>query len=264
MKVSDLVFGLMASQHKSRYSFNDLRYLCAPFAVSEAVLRTNLARMVSAQAIQTKRIGRHAWYAFADKGKRIRTNVAHGFQALHWDTWDHTYWGVVFSVPEAHGEKRHAIRKKLSKYRFACMNPGLWIRPVHPEETIAEALQSMLDSDFCRLIRFFNHNEFTPDQVNQMWTLDAVNQELTDGISLLEHSTEKLANLSPAMAFVEKMIVGNAIVNTIFRDPMLPPQFLPNGWKGDEIRAAFRRFDHLATQCSKPYWEHIYMEEDVK
>gem|GEM_PF-5427086 len=85
----------------------------------------------------------------------------------------------------------------------------------------------MLRSDYCRLIRFYNHNEFSPDQVNRMWNLDAVNKELMDGIVLMEQSTQKLKTFSPPMVLVEKMTVGNTIVNTIFRDPMLPPQFLP-------------------------------------
>gem|GEM_PF-4053469 len=49
MKDSELVFGLMVSQYKSCYSFNDLRYLTAPFHISAAVLRTNLSRMVAAE-----------------------------------------------------------------------------------------------------------------------------------------------------------------------------------------------------------------------
>ena len=122
----------------------------------------------------------------------------------------------------------------------------------------------MLQSDYCRLIRFYNHNEFSPDQVNRMWNLDTVNKELMDGIVLMEQSTQKLKTFSPPMVLVEKMTVGNTIVNTIFRDPMLPPQFLPKNWKGNEIREVFRQFDYLATQYSKPYCERIYMEEDTK
>ncbi len=263
MKVTDLVFGLIASQQKECYTFDDLCYLAAPFAVSPATLRTNLARMVSAQTLSVHRIGRKALYSFGDRGLRIKANILHGFTALDWKDWDRTYWGVVFSVPEAHGENRHAIRRKLAKYRFACLNPGLWVRPLHPAESIPETFGSMLASGYCRLIRFTNHAEFSPEQMSFMWNLQDINRAFAQGISMMEQSTRKLYILTPSMALVEKMTVGDTLVKTISRDPMLPPEFLPPDWKGYEIRHKFTQFDQMATQYSKPYCKSIEREEDA-
>lgn len=263
MKDSDLIFGLMASFEKEEYAFDDLRHLTDPFNVSESSLRTCLSRMSAAKLIQSRRTGRNAYYRFGEKGRRISANVSHGFRSLDWDVWDGAYWGVTFSVPEEYGETRHYIRKKLTAYRFACLNPGLWIRPAHPGERIPELLGSILSSGFCRLIRFFNHTEFTADEVSTMWNLGGVNQRFSLGLSLLNQNEQRLQTLSPRQALVKKMIVGEKLVNIIFDDPMLPPAFLPPDWQGKTIRKRFDHFDSLATARSKSYWERIYLKEDA-
>ena len=264
MKENDLIFGLMASFDKEAYTFDDLRHLTAPFDLSAPSLRTNLSRMVSAKLIQSERVGRRAYYRFADKGRRISANVSHGFTALQWDGWDGAYWGVIFSVPEACGENRHTIRKKLSKYRFACLTPGFWIRPLYPDEDIPRLFQNILSTGFCQLIRFYNYEELPAEQASAMWNLQEVNRGFFSGLALLDQAEKSLDALSPEQALVQKMYVGDAVVNRIFDDPLLPPRFLPPDWQGQTIRRRFSHFDRLATKRSKPYWEIIFNKEGAQ
>jgi phenylacetic acid degradation operon negative regulatory protein len=258
MKDSDLIFGLMASFQKASYSFDDLYYLAAPFSMTKPSLRTNLSRMAAGNLILSCKEGRSAFYQFAEKGQRISKNVMHGFTALNWDHWDHTYWGVTFSVPEKHSASRHYIRKKLTLYRFACLNPGLWIRPAHPNENIPEIFGNILSDGFCRLIRFTNQTEFTPEQIAAMWNLEEVSRQMSAGLVMLAQAEQEVASLSVQQALVSKMTVGEAAVRIISSDPMLPPLFLPSNWEGETIRERFKRFAHLATALSKPYWVRIY------
>ena len=232
MKENDLIFGLMASFEKEAYTFDDLRYLTAPFDLSMPSLRTNLSRMVSAKLILSDRVGRRAFYRFSDKGRRISANVSHGFTALRWEGWDGAYWGVIFSVPEASGENRHTIRKKLSKYRFACLTPGFWIRPLYPDEDIPRLFQNILSTGFCRLIRFYNHEEFSTEQASAMWNLREVNRRFFSGLALMDQSEKELDTLSPEQALVEKMYVGDAVVNRIFGRPAATAPFFTPGLAG--------------------------------
>ncbi len=262
MKDSDLIFGLMASLNKEAYAFDDLVYLTSPFHVSVTSLRTSLSRMSAANVIEVGKEGRKAFYRFAGKGLRISRNISRGFRTPDWSHWDGAYWGVAFSVPEEQGKARHSIRKNLTMYRFACLNPGFWIRPAHPEERIPEILQSLLDSGYCRLIRFYHHSEFTAEHANTLWNLHEINRHFQTGLKLLATSGKRIGTLSPQQALVEKMNVGDTIVNTLFLDPLLPNQYLPPDWAGQQIREAFFRFDKLATERSAPYWRRIFNRED--
>ena len=260
MKDGDLIFGLMASFGKELFSFDELRHLAAPFHVSASSMRVNLSRMAAAKLVQSVRAGRNARYRFGEKGLKIARNVRCGLRTPDWSGWDGAYWGVAFSVPEENAEVRHSIRKKLTLYRFACLNPGLWIRPLHPDERIPEVLDGILSNGFCRLIRFFPHVAFTPEQMSALWPLAAVNTRFAEGLTLLEQSEQTLGALSPEQALVERMTVGDTLVGIIFGDPILPPPFLPYGWLGDEVRQRFSRFDSLALAQSKPYWVQIVKE----
>ncbi len=261
MKDSELVFGLMAAFEKSEYMTSDLRYLTEPFGVSESSLRTCLFRMLSKGVLVSERSGKQASYRFADRGKSISRNVALSFRPTDYSGWDGSFWGVVFSVPEVKGEYRHKIRKKLIKYRFACMQPGFWIRPVNENENIPEALRSITGLKYCRLIKFCDQEGMTKQEGQKYWKTQEVNEELKRGVGILEAQMKKLDGISSRQALVKKMRTGDEIVSILFKDPLLPKQFLPKDWAGDELRKKFAEFDRIATKMSKPYWERIFIKE---
>lgn len=59
-------------------------------------------------------------------------------------------------------------------------------------------------------------------------------------------------------ALVEKMVVGDEIVNILFKDPLLPEVFLPEEWKGKELRQGFIEWDNEVTNISRPYFWRIF------
>ena len=225
MKDSELIFGLMASFSKQAYSFDDLIHLTSPFHVSIPSLRTNLSRMSAANTITAVKKGKKAYYSFTNTGRRISENVSLGFHTPDWNGWNGEYWGVVFSVPQEHSEYRHTIRKILSKYRFACLNAGFWIRPINPQERIPERLESILSSGYCRLIKFHNQTEFTVEQAAALWNTEEINRDFIAGLQLLQTKLKSLYTLSAKQALVEKMTTGDTIVNILFSDPLLPRSF---------------------------------------
>ncbi len=256
MKDSDLIFGLMAAIGKSEYSMQDLKHLTAPFGVTESSLRTNLSRMATGKTIERNKKDKTVYYRFGRKGKSISENVSRSFDVLNWDDWDRSFWGVIFSVPV--NNKRHYIRTKLKKYRFASMYPGFWIRPINKKENIPESLQSIISAQYCSLIRFYNQNELGKSQVEEMWNLGSVNNGFKKGINIIENSLRKLENINAEQALVERMITGDSIVNMLFKDPMLPEKYLPQDWSAEHLRSLFKEFDKKAADISMPYWKQIF------
>lgn len=258
MKESDLIFGLMAAFGKQEYAIADFLHLLTPFNVAESSLRTNLSRMTQKGIIVSRREGRKSYYRFADKGGRVRSNIGFSFNSPDWSDWDRSWWGIVFSVPETQKPKRHAIRKKLTAYRFVSLYPGFWIRPYNQREGIELALQTVFESIHCRTIRFHPLQEFTRNEVAILWKLDEIIRECSRGLALLKEKLAELPGCTPEQALVEKMEVGGEVVPILFLDPLLPPEFLPENWHMDDLRQAFWEWDRAASAASKPYWEHIF------
>ena len=141
------------------------------------------------------------------------------------------------------------------------MQPGFWIRPVNESENIPEALRSVTESKYCRLIKFYDQSGITKQEAQKYWKTKEVNEELKRGIRIIEAQMRKLGGMSSRQALVVRMKTGDEIVGILFKDSLLPEQFLPEDWAGDELRTKFAEFDRMVTKTSKPYWERIFMEE---
>jgi phenylacetic acid degradation operon negative regulatory protein len=258
MKDSELIFGLMVSLGKERYSIAELLYLIRPFGITETSLRTNLSRMVHKQQLESGRKGPNVTYSFSSRGKEISANVARSFRPHDWNGWDESWWGVLFSVPELEKEIRYRIRKKLTFYRFAPLFAGTWIRPLHTDEAMEIYLQSILESPRCRMIRFVSMDGITKADAARLWKLDLVNRAFRKGLDTVNRNLMSLGVLSPEEAFVRGMQISSEIVDILFKDPLLPDRFLPKTWKGEALRKAFNEWHRAASEQARPVWEKIF------
>lgn len=257
MNDSEMIFGLMASFEYTEYSFEQLKYLAAPFDATETSLRTNLARMTKNNILVSRKEGKTALYRLNKKGGRISSNVAFSFRKLDWSQWDGRWWGVLFSVPNIESAQRNAIRTKLVAYRFANLYPGFWIRPLHQKEKIENCLESLIGSEYCTFIDFNFYHEITKDDVSRIWKTNEINNKFKTVLETVRVHIDKAAAYTPEEGLKYKMLIGNEIVNALFSDPMLPDMYLPSPWMGDELRAAFGNFDNTMTEIARPYIQKV-------
>jgi len=260
MKESELIYSIMASFSKPDYTINQLKYLLAPFAINESCIRTNLSRMKRKKLVSSHSWGKKVFYRISNKGSKIGHNVAHSFHSLDWKNWDKSFWGVVFSVPEAQKANRHNIRKNLLAYRFAMYSKGFWIRPYHPKE---EFIKDIFLDKHCHLFTFYNIKEIPAALISKLWDLKTVNRHFMEALQLLDKKYKELVNYSAEQALIEKMLVGERMIHTIFKDPLLPDFYLPDNWKVDQLRKEFFNWDKAVTAAARPYWEKIFKQEET-
>lgn len=256
-----LIFGIMSALNNKQYSFDDLLYLTDPFEVTETSLRTSLSRMIRENTIQSTKHGKTAFYSLSQKGSRIRSNVALSLKGLNWSQWNMQWWGLLFSVPDMQNQQRHKIRKKLVAHRFANYYSGFWIRPIHPDEKIQENFQSLIHTGNCTLIQFKFEQEITINKIKTIWKLDDVNALFETTIKYVNEHLDMACVYTPEQGLFFKFMVGNDIINALFHDPLLPNEFLPDNWKGNELRQLLIKFDKTMTAIAKPYVEKVYHKE---
>lgn len=261
MNDNELIFGIISAFGCQQYSFDDLKYLTAPFEITGTSLRTSLSRMIRENTIQSTKNGKTAFYSFSQKGKLINNNVALSFKGLDWSQWDNEWWGLLFSVPDLQNPQRHKIRKKLIAYRFASLYPGFWIRPLHSYEKIQEHFQPFIDSGNCKLIRFKFDQDITKEEITRLWKLEETNATIKATIKLVQEHLNRAEEYKPEQGLIYKFMVGNDIIKAIFKDPMLPDVFLTDDWKGNELRQLFITFDKAMTKIAKPYIDKVKNKE---
>jgi len=258
MKQSELIFGIMANFNKNEYSISELNYLVSPFGITESCLRTNLSRMIKKGLFQSRHKGKKALYSFSTKGAAIRSNMAAGFRSLDWSDWDQSWWGVLFSIPDSRKKERYPIRRKLVSYRFAPLYPGFWIRPLNRAEKNEIHLKKISLKENCKTISFKYHTGISKEEISGLWKLTAVNESFEKGLAIINKQKRKMSTCSPKEAFIDHMEAGNELVAILSKDPLLPEIYLPEEWKGSELKEAFGWWNEAISDISRPYWQKIF------
>ncbi len=258
MKDSDLIFGLMASFGKKEYSIADLLHLIKPFNITENSLRTNLSRMKNNAILDSRKDGKTVFYKFYTRGKKINSIAELSFNPPVWEGWNNEWFGVLFTVSENKKKIRYQLRKRLIAYRFALKYPGFWIRPMHQAENKKYNFKTIFENEYSRLIQFNFSNLPEISEIQTLWNIHSINKEFFKGKSQINFIKNNIMKKNAIEALKIKMEIGEKIVKLFFKDPLLPPEFLPSNWKGIELRKEFIDLDKQLTEISKPYWNKIF------
>jgi phenylacetic acid degradation operon negative regulatory protein len=248
----------MLSLGKEEYSFSDLQYLTVLFKIKESALRTNLSRLNNSGSLCARKNGKKAYYSLSSKMKTVSKNVARSFMDPDWNNWDNTWIGAAFSVPDSDMAFRHRIRKKLTAYRFTALYPGFWIRPYNKSEDLPVKLNNLKKKNYCSIMTFRFTDSPDRNRIIKLWKLKHINNELAEGLNILEKEKKKINKSGSAFAFKSRINTGSKIVSLLFKDPLLPPVYLPEDWKGSELRKKFEAWDNMVLKISRPYWIKIF------
>ncbi len=249
----------MASLGRDAYGASELVALARQLGVSESAVRTSLSRLVVKGFIAPAGAeeGRAA-YVFSGKGAAIAANIAAGFEATDWGGWDGEYWGAAWTLPGEDKQGRYRIAKKLAFNRFAPLQPGFWIRPRNPRERMEERLASLMDLPRFTFMAFRPLKPIHADTAALLWDTRPIARAMRKSIIAARKSLARASRMEPEEAFAERYRTGGALVDALFRDPLLPPTFLPADWPADEARDLFNRFDSEMERRSRPFCDGVF------
>ena len=193
---------------------------CAGVGINESLVRTAVSRLVAAHRLRGERVGRRSYYhldASAHQefeqaavllfGPEVETR---GWQILH-----------------APGLSEDAARLQ----RMGHMGGSVFIRPDRGQQVPEGALA------------FHASNPEGIERIAQFWDLSALQERYIDMIERFGplDAALKDGSLSDEAALIARLLLVHVYRNVMLRDPRLPPNALPSGWKGQEARALFRR-----------------------
>lgn len=174
----------------------------------------------------------------------------------------HDPWVLaIFSVPESKRSRRHQLRKELGGLGFGMVSAGVWIAPAHVRE---EARRRMESQGLAEFVEFFT-GEYGPEadmraKVAQWWDLEFLETRLCEfldlyGNSVVEWATVMGSTPDTAQAAMSPELCRDAFRYYVpmltlwrrfpYRDPGLPLEYLPEGWKGVEARNVFQEMHRL-------------------
>lgn len=194
---------------------------CAPFGISETLIRTAMSRLVSAGQIAGLRQGRRSFYRLTEVAQN---EYAQAGARIYGDARAEA-WRLVF-CPQGDAVAR-------------CSAGDL---PSHVALTDSMALgpRSMpLPEGLCAITGTAEGSDTAlHDMARRLWDLDALDQEYTGFLGHAEQ-INKMMPLPGAEALEARVLLVHAFRQIALRDPRLPHAALPADWAGIRARIVF-------------------------
>jgi phenylacetic acid degradation operon negative regulatory protein len=217
----------------------ELVAMASLFGISDGAARTCLWRMVSNGELTSD----DGTYALAggllerrqrvDEASRIDDDAAR--------PWDGTWELAVVSLDRRSAADRLALRKAATALHLAELREGVWIRPDNLDRDRLPTLRAVLDR---QCVHFHNAaTDADPETVRSLFNLDdwvADARRLTRAVRD-EIDTEAV----DASDFAYWFALSVAVVRHLQLDPLLPAEFIPREWPGQDLRNTYRRFDEV-------------------
>lgn len=205
------------------------------FGITEGTARTALSRMVAAGEATAEDGG----YRLVGRlvARQDRQTASRRAATLPWDgTWE---LFVVSGDGRRPAADRAALREALTQLRLAELREGVWGRPDNLDPARSPEARTVAD-DWCR--RWTGARPDPAPDAAGLWDLAGWSTgaaELLDGMAELRPALEAHDHRALAAGF----ITSAAVLRHLQADPLLPVELRPDGWPGDQLRAAYDPYD---------------------
>lgn len=259
------LFGLYSSTERV-FRISPLVVLMADLGIKEGAVRSTVSRLKTKGVLERATGGESASYSLSasvlDSFQADDARIFAPARARLGDPWAL----VVFSVPEAERKRRYELRTELLSQGFGFVAAGVAIAPVR---VLDQALARLRTQDLDQYVECFRvhygEEHHLPDRVAQWWDLDTLDAQYVD--FLTEYGEElprwqaRASQDRPFNAAERKEAFALYIPLLTrwrrfpYRDPNIPLELLPSGWKAPQAKVLFLELHSI---LKRPAEEHAY------
>jgi phenylacetic acid degradation operon negative regulatory protein len=220
----------------------ELVAIASLFGISDGAARTCLWRMVSNGELNSD----DGTYALAggllERRQRV-DEAAHGDDTVA-PAWDGKWELAIVSLDRRSAADRLALRKAATALHLAELREGVWIRPDNLGRDRLPTLRAVLDR---QCVNF--HGAATDIDLETVRSLFSLDDWAVDARMLITAMSDELdTEAVDASDFTYQFALSVAVVRHLQLDPLLPADFIPREWPGQDLRGAYRRFDEVFKQ----------------
>jgi phenylacetic acid degradation operon negative regulatory protein len=196
--------------------------------ISDGVVRTAMSRLAADGWLERNRVGRNSFYRLADKGTETFRQATEHIYNPRTPQWHGQFEMLLLD----NGPDRDLMRVALDGAGFGAPVPGVWIAPVGtpipPEASAAKRLKAGGDGDTNRAL------------AAQSWPLAETSEAYRQFSAVFGPLHDALVaggRLTGLESMVTRILLIHQYRRIVLRDPILPPEILPNDWPGSAARA---------------------------
>jgi len=175
---------------------------------------------------------------------------------------------VVFSVPEAERSKRYELRTELTSLGFGFMASGVAIAPA---TVLDQALERLGARGLTRYLEHFTGHygdaETLRERIGQWWDLDGLDAQYAEFIddyasclhqwSARGEATPRREEAGRREAFALYVPLLTRWRRFPYRDPNIPLDLLPVGWRAPQAKMLFLQLHGLLAAAAQDHAEAV-------
>ncbi|HQS09577.1 MAG TPA: phenylacetic acid degradation operon negative regulatory protein PaaX, partial [Xanthobacteraceae bacterium] len=195
--------------------------------IADGVVRTAMSRLAADGWLTRTKVGRNSFYRLADKGRETFARATEHIYRHRPPEW-RGYFDMLLIEPAA----REGARTALEAAGFGMPLPGVFVAPAGgevPDEAAAAlrlSVSGASEDQRALAARAWPLAETAEDYGRFIATFEPLRAELCDGITL-----------SDLEAMVARVLLIHEYRRIVLRDPVLPPEILPEDWPGIHAHA---------------------------
>ncbi len=168
-----------------------------------------------------------------------RLAIAPVLKGRKYGPWDGKWRIAICSVPEKDRKYKNLFLQKLEELKFEKIFKGVYISP-HP--LLATVVRYANELGIAPKCIFFEAEKIAREvkTIQRIWDLDGVNVDYKE---FIRHARRKYEQKGDHWVLEAKKI-EKIFVEIFDKDPHLPEEFLPKGWKGKEAYELFKEISN--------------------
>lgn len=225
------VYGDAVAPRGGELWLGSLTEILAPLGTDRGAVRTAVSRLANEGWLTRHRGGRHSFYRLSDSGAEAFAGATRRIYSEPFVNWSGRWRIAVLAEGETRGDRRDELRAR----GYGQLAQGVMIAP-------QSALTDIQDTGHMPGTLWFEANAVAADApriAERAWQLGPVAERYRRFLELfgpLETRLPAAPPLSPAEAFLLRLLLVHEFRRIVLRDPLLPQAVLPADWPGREAR----------------------------
>jgi phenylacetic acid degradation operon negative regulatory protein len=229
------VFGDAIAPRGGNVWLGSLITVMADFSLSERLVRTSVFRLTKDGWLQPEQIGRRSFYSLSADGRERFEEATHRIYSVPAASWDGRWCLLLLSGLDTAGKER--ARKEFSWLGFGQLSANVLAHPA-PDLADVDSVSRRIGvaGGLVVLEGQTIRNDAGMRQLAQNgWNLAGLNARYEYFVRLFRPVMTAIGGageIDEKQAFIVRTLLIQEYRKVLLRDPLLPQEMLPAGWKG--------------------------------
>ncbi|GIO23622.1 phenylacetic acid degradation operon negative regulatory protein PaaX [Oceanobacillus sp. J11TS1] len=239
--------------------------LLEAFDHNEQAVRAAISRMSKQNWIERRKEGNKSYYSLTKQGIKRMDEAAGRIYRVEPEEWDGKWRMLHYTIPEDKRQIRDELRKELTWSGFGSSLNSVWITPNDLIPQAQDIIEKYNLEDYVHLFISKNIGPQSNEQiVRECWDLDFINQryELFINENKERYKKDKVkieaGEYNEKDCFVKRTLLVHYYRKSLFIDPGLPKELLPEKWAGEEAAKLFDSYYRILSKPANIFFEEVF------